>query len=80
MYKIIGGDQKEYGPVTAEQLRLWVTEGRVAVLVAGADKAATVARVLRGPARPRELPAQLALGGFWFLDDAAAAELPGAAA
>lgn len=29
MYKIIGGDQKEYGPVTAEQLRLWVTEGRV---------------------------------------------------
>jgi 6-phosphogluconolactonase/glucosamine-6-phosphate isomerase/deaminase len=53
---------------------------RVAVLVAGADKAATVARVLRGPARPRELPAQLALGGFWFLDDAAAAELPGAAA
>jgi len=29
MYTIIGGDQKEYGPVTAEQLRLWVTEGRV---------------------------------------------------
>lgn len=28
-YKIIGGDQKEYGPVTAEQLRQWVTEGRV---------------------------------------------------
>jgi len=53
---------------------------RVAVLVAGADKAATVARVLRGPAKPRELPAQLALDGFWFLDAAAAAELPGAAA
>ena len=29
MYSIIGGDQKEYGPVTADQLRLWVTEGRV---------------------------------------------------
>jgi hypothetical protein len=29
MYTIIGGDQKEYGPVTAEQLRLWVAEGRV---------------------------------------------------
>ncbi|MGO8929831.1 MAG: GYF domain-containing protein [Limisphaerales bacterium] len=29
MYKIIGADQKEYGPVTAEQLRQWVTEGRV---------------------------------------------------
>jgi hypothetical protein len=29
MYKIIGADQKEYGPVSAEQLRQWVTEGRV---------------------------------------------------
>jgi hypothetical protein len=29
MYKIIGADQKEYGPVSAEQLRQWVAEGRV---------------------------------------------------
>jgi uncharacterized membrane protein len=29
MYKIIGADQKEYGPVTAEQLRQWFGEGRV---------------------------------------------------
>jgi hypothetical protein len=29
MYKIIGADQKEYGPVSAEQLKQWVTEGRV---------------------------------------------------
>ncbi len=29
MYKIIGGDQKEYGPVTGEQLRQWFTEGRI---------------------------------------------------
>jgi hypothetical protein len=28
MYKIIGADQKEYGPVTAEQLRQWVLDGR----------------------------------------------------
>ncbi|MST94173.1 MAG: NINE protein [Pedosphaera sp.] len=28
MYKIIGSDQKEYGPVTAEQLRQWITTGR----------------------------------------------------
>jgi interferon-induced transmembrane protein/uncharacterized protein DUF4339 len=28
MYKILGADQKEYGPVTLEQLRQWVTEGR----------------------------------------------------
>jgi len=29
MYKIIGADSKEYGPVSAEQLRQWITEGRV---------------------------------------------------
>ena len=31
MYKIIGADQKEYGPVTADQLRQWLAEGRVSV-------------------------------------------------
>lgn len=29
MYKIIGSDQKEYGPVTADQIRQWITLGRV---------------------------------------------------
>jgi hypothetical protein len=29
MYKIIGADSKEYGPVSAEQLRQWLREGRV---------------------------------------------------
>ena len=28
MYKIRGADQKEYGPVTAEQMRQWIVEGR----------------------------------------------------
>ena len=28
MYKIIGADGKEYGPVTTEQLRQWIVEGR----------------------------------------------------
>ena len=28
MYRIIGADQKEYGPVSAEQLRRWVADGR----------------------------------------------------
>lgn len=28
MYKIIGADGKEYGPVTTEQLRQWIREGR----------------------------------------------------
>ena len=28
MYKIIGADGREYGPVTADQLREWIAEGR----------------------------------------------------
>ncbi len=28
MYKILGADQKEYGPVTADQLKRWIAEGR----------------------------------------------------
>ena len=29
MYRVIGADQKAYGPVSADQLRQWMTEGRV---------------------------------------------------
>jgi hypothetical protein len=29
MYKIIGSDQKEYGPISADQMRQWIAEGRV---------------------------------------------------
>ena len=29
MYRIIGGDQKEYGPVAADDLRRWIAEGRL---------------------------------------------------
>jgi len=29
MYFIIGGDQKEYGPITADELRKWIAEGRL---------------------------------------------------
>jgi hypothetical protein len=29
MYKIIGADQKEYGPVSADQIRQWIRDGRV---------------------------------------------------
>lgn len=29
MYKIIGADLKEYGPITGDQLRQWISEGRV---------------------------------------------------
>jgi hypothetical protein len=47
MYKIIGADGKEYGPVTAEQLRQWMAEGRVnhqtSVQVDGASRWQTLA-------------------------------------
>jgi hypothetical protein len=29
MYRIIGGDQREYGPISAEQMRRWIAEGRL---------------------------------------------------
>jgi hypothetical protein len=29
MYRIIGGDQKEYGPITADELCRWIAEGRL---------------------------------------------------
>ena len=31
MYKIIGADGKEYGPVSAELLRDWIQQGRVSL-------------------------------------------------
>ena len=29
MYKIIGGDGKEYGPIDEASLRQWIQEGRL---------------------------------------------------
>src|SRR4051812_38297245 len=29
MYKIIGSDQKEYGPVSSDQIQQWIANGRV---------------------------------------------------
>src|SRR5688572_21287851 len=28
MYKIVGGDQREYGPITSDQVREWIGQGR----------------------------------------------------
>lgn len=28
MYKIVGADQKEYGPISEDQIRQWIAEGR----------------------------------------------------
>ena len=46
MYKIIGADQKEYGPVSAEQLRAWIAEGRVNALTRILPEGATEWKVL----------------------------------
>ncbi|HVM62302.1 MAG TPA: CD225/dispanin family protein [Verrucomicrobiae bacterium] len=32
MYKIIGGDGRQYGPVSADQIRQWMAEGRANAL------------------------------------------------
>lgn len=44
MYKIVGADQKEYGPVSLEEVRSWITEGRA--------NAQTLAKVEGGPWKP----------------------------
>ena len=44
MYKIVGADQKEYGPVTEEQLRQWISEGRA--------NGETITRFGDGPWKP----------------------------
>jgi 6-phosphogluconolactonase len=48
---------------------------RIAVIATGPDKASVVARALEGPLAPKEVPAQLARRGAWFLDRAAAGKL-----
>jgi hypothetical protein len=61
MYTIIGGDGREYGPVTADQVRTWVAAGRAnkdtKVKVAGTDAWKTVADFpeLAGGSSPAEL-------------------------
>ena len=57
MYKIIGADGKEYGPISAEQLRQWIAEGRVNAQTRVMPEGATEWRVLAEfpefiPARP----------------------------
>ena len=52
MYKIIGADKQEYGPITREQLRLWINEGRA--------NGATMISVDGGPFQPLAGIAELA--------------------
>src|SRR6184192_2930170 len=41
MYKIIGADQKEYGPVNGDQVRKWINEGRANGLTMAQAEGAT---------------------------------------
>jgi 6-phosphogluconolactonase len=47
----------------------------IIVLARGRTKAAPIARAVEAPWSPEEVPSQLARGGTWLLDRAAAAEL-----
>ena len=44
MYNLIGADQKEYGPVSADEVRVWIAEGRA--------NGQTLARFESGPWKP----------------------------
>jgi hypothetical protein len=44
MYKVVGADQKEYGPVTSDQVRQWIGQGRA--------NAQTLASFEGSPLRP----------------------------
>ncbi|MCU0785075.1 MAG: DUF4339 domain-containing protein [Verrucomicrobia bacterium] len=56
MYKIIGADGKEYGPITADQLKQWITEGRAnaqtKVLAEGGTEWKTLAEIPEFAAAP----------------------------
>lgn len=62
MYKIIGADGKEYGPVNADQLRRWIAEGRVNAQTRVQPAGTTEYRPLSDfpellpPPRPDDLP------------------------
>jgi len=78
MYKIIGADGKPYGPISLEQMRQWIAEGRVnartRVQEAGAADWKTAAEFPElgfapaggvpgaGPSSPRPLPTGQAAG------------------
>ena len=66
MYKIIGADQKEYGPVTADQLRQWIAEGRVSLQTQVLPEGATEWKALGAlpefaAASPAPVPATLSI-------------------
>ena len=49
MYKILGGDGKEYGPISADVVRVWVAEGRANTIASPVDFLGTPWSVARRP-------------------------------
>ena len=72
MFKVLGSDQREYGPVSSEQLRQWIAQGRVngqtRVQPEGSGEWKPLSEVpefsdaLRGGVRPAALAASPAAG------------------
>ncbi len=63
MYKLIGADGKEYGPISAEIVRLWIAEGRANGLTRVLPENATEWKLLRDlPEFAASLPAGPAPG------------------
>ena len=87
MYKIIGADGKEYGPIPAEQLRQWIAEGRVNAQTRILAEGATEWRTLSDfpelaaaiPSAPPTLPIQPGLAGMPGLAAPAADQVSGPA-
>jgi hypothetical protein len=67
MYKIIGADGKEYGPITAEVLRQWLAEGRAnaqtKILPEGSTEWKSVAEVPELAAMAASVPAAQSVPG-----------------
>ena len=83
MYKIIGADGKEYGPVTAEQLKQWIADGRVngqtKVLTEGAAEWRMLAEIPELAAALPLAPAAAAAPAFQPGVESAAARVKGPA-
>jgi hypothetical protein len=71
MYKIIGADGREYGPITADQLRNWIAEGRATAQTRAQAEGAAQWKPLTeylefAPALARALPPQHAPGPIFL--------------
>jgi uncharacterized RDD family membrane protein YckC len=70
MFTIIGGDGKEYGPVTADQVRAWITAGRASLdtqaRVVGSEEWRRIGDYAEfgQPETPPPMPTAQSMGGY----------------